>query len=241
MYKHYFENKQAVIFDLDGTLVDTHPIWKVAYETVLKTLGVIGINYDDFKYNGADVYSLWDYILSNKSFDVQTQFKISELAAFTNTEFIKYLATLPTLEPTEGFWEFAFELKSESKNQKRFKLALSTNTDKAVAQQILAKLNISQTFDVYTFGDEVKRRKPNAEMYKLTAQKLGIPVQNLLAFEDSVAGTQAAVAAGIETFVVWPGDIRKSLYPNEVAMFVRDFTSFPGYIDKTYEYLLTKS
>lgn len=233
MYKKYFDNKQAVIFDLDGTVVDTDPIWKHAFEAVFKAIEASWGSYDEINSTGADVSSIWDYILNHKEFDVKTKFKIAELTDHTHTEFIKHLATIQTLEPTAGFWETAFDLK-----QKNLRLALNTNTDKIVAQHVLAKLGINQTFEIYTFGDEAKKKKPHPDLYLLTLQKLGIAAQDAVVFEDSVAGATASVKAKIETIVIWNGNTRKALYPNEIALFTRDFEGFPGNIDKTYEELL---
>ena len=226
MFKQIFKGKEAVVFDLDGTLVDSKPLWIAACTEVAQNLG--------FEWRGSaflggeGLYSTWSDYLSYA--DINPGVSISELVKQTKDKFLKLLDSAD-LDVRDGFWHFVSILKDE----RNFKLGLVTNTDKEVGQKVLQKLGVSNVLDIALFGDDVKKKKPNPEIYKLVGKKLGIKPHKILVFEDSVEGVKAAVKAGMPVIAIWkPSSPPKKEYSSNVLLFVEDFSVFPGNLDKTY-------
>jgi len=163
--------------------------------------------------------------------DINPGVSISELVKQTKDKFLKRLVSTD-LELLNGFWHFMLVLKDE----RNFKLGLVTNTDKEVGQKVLQKLGVSNIFDITLFGDDVKKKKPNPEIYKLAAKKLGIKPHKILVFEDSVEGVKAATEAKMPVIAIWkPSSPPKKEYSSRVLLFVEDFSVFPGNLDTTYK------
>lgn len=226
MYKELFHNKKAVIFDLDGTLADTHYLWDQSLLNVLSSMGTYISEVDIPR--GMFITDKWEAVIHENN--IKTKFSLNDIVKHNYTEYLN-LFQKSGLEVKEGFWSFAAELKQD----KNFKLAMVTNTVKEVGEQVMRMLELQGVFDVEIYGDEIKNPKPHPEIYKLAAKKLEMKARNILVFEDSVVGAKSSVAAGMDTVIIWDGEIMRKEYPNEVKGFVTDFTAFPGNMDATFE------
>lgn len=226
MYKRLFENKKAVTFDLDGTLLKTEPLWNQAFQNIINTLDT-AVFYSELP-DSISVLDKWHYILDY--YHVKTPFKAEELADHTNKEYLSILEN-SDLEVTEGFWSLGAELKVD----KGYKLGLVTNTVRNVTNVILEQFNFGETFDVVVCGDEVKKAKPHPDIYNKAAHDLGIKKSMLLAFEDSITGSLSSTKAGIDTLVIWDEETPHSKFPEKVIDFFPDFRTFPGNLDSTIE------
>ncbi|MFZ2664073.1 MAG: HAD-IA family hydrolase [Patescibacteria group bacterium] len=229
MYKKLLDGKKAVFFDLDGTVVkETEELMINAIQKVLdEDLEASYINAKDYKLDGLPVSESWKAILSvNKEI---TDKKADELTDLTNKAYVEIIKT-SEIEPTEGFWSLVYELKEE----KSFKLALLTNTSKSVADVVVDKLDIRDTFDLIICGDEVKRIKPNPEIYKKALKVLKLKPKDVLAFEDSPVGVEAALKAKISTVVIWDEKVPKYLFKKGIVDYFADFSPLPGNLDETH-------
>jgi beta-phosphoglucomutase len=232
MYKKIFKDKKAIIFDLDGTIVkDTVEIRKQTYEKVLADMNLSYVNPRPYCVPGYSSAVVWDAILEGNNLK---KYKISDLVTKTRDTYLKLIKEVE-LEPVEGFWDILYEFKEV----KKYKVALVTNSPKNIQEFVMEKLKIKDTFDVTVFGDEVRKNKPDPEIFKKALKKLGISVKEALAFEDSVPGVKACNKIKLDTIVIWDGKTRKSLFGNKVIEFSPDFTPYPESLDETHgEYLL---
>lgn len=232
-----FGNKSAVLFDMDSTLVVTRPLWIESYRKVFAELGVEGVGHDDLK--GVSTYEMWEYALSRKKeWNIETTLTVQELTDRTNKAFIALLGpkSANDFRARDGFWQLAHELKIE----KNVRLGLVTNTDRVVANCVLEKLGATKTFDVVVCGDDVKRadlkgkrfKKPSPLIYLNAAQRLGVPPEKVVVFENSVIGSTAAVKAKMNVLIIWNDAVARGAYPQEALGFFEDFTYFPGNMDK---------
>ncbi|RJR26880.1 HAD family phosphatase [candidate division WWE3 bacterium] len=228
MYKKILEGKKAVFFDLDGTLVDTEPMWVAAFEKVLLYVAPGTALEEVYERSGEGMIEKWSRVLALGT--MKGQHKAEELVDQTHNEFLKILEAYD-LDPMEGFWDLAFELRVE----KNIKLALTTNTEEAVGKKILEKLNMSDFFDFVIFGNQVKKKKPAPEIYLTAAKELGVAPQEVLVFEDSIYGAQAAHNANMSLIVIWDGDTAKSNFPEETFLFMENFIGLAGNLDHAPE------
>lgn len=89
------------------------------------------------------------------------------------------------------------------------RLALATSSDRAWVTRWLAQHGLLELFEVLATRDDVRRVKPDPELYALAAARLGLRPQQCLAVEDSLNGATAAVAAGVPVVVV-PNDVTRT-------------------------------
>lgn len=229
MYKSILNNKKAAVFDLDGTLVDTEPL---ATEALIKVLDAEKAPTYLFEgiveTPGVSSKLKWAAILNTGEF--KTSKSIEQLVEETKNVFIK-LIEASELEAMPGFWSLARVLKIE----KGFKLGLVTNTDKALAEKILNKIEVNETFDYKIFGDEVKNPKPSPEIYLKAFKQMGIKPSEALVFEDSPVGVEAALRAKADVVLLWHNNLDLSQYPKGYILQTITFDGLAENLDHTFE------
>lgn len=183
---------QAVIFDMDGLLIDSEPFWKQAEFDVFSSVGV-EITADLTVLTAAmttrEVTEFWF---------AQYPWQGASLEEVENrvVERVKYLIE------TQGQAMHGVHDLLESLQQAKVKIGLATNSPKDIIPSVLQRLNIANYFTAYSSADEVKQGKPAPDVYQLTLQKLNIEAHQCIAFEDSLGGIKAALAAGIKAIAV---------------------------------------
>jgi HAD superfamily hydrolase (TIGR01509 family) len=229
MYKQLVSGKKAVFFDLDGTLVETEPYWQLALEAIYKKEGGSETSFTKLvPSRGMPMLAKWRNILSSGY--LSTTKTPAELTKETNELFVKMLDRAP-LEVRDGFWQLAVNLKDD----KGLKLGLTTNTQKDIAQKILAKIGVTKPFDMYVFGEDVKKPKPDPEMYLKAAKMLGITPKECLVFEDSPLGAKSAHKAGMDLIVIWDGETPQDNFPEETLLFLFSFEGLADNLDSTIQ------
>jgi len=219
MYKKLFENKKLVVFDMDGTLVDTEAFWYEALKRVLDSLSFEWASAESPV--GMNLIDRWIFLIDRLK--IETNLTAKDLAVHTKTKFLDMLNE-SDLETREGFWPLAAQLKEDL----GMKLALVSNSDKVIMDGVLHKLGIAATFDFVISAQDVKRPKPAADIYLEALKQAGFKAKDALVFEDSVIGATASVAAKIDTVVIWDAVIPMNFYPEGILDFTEDFEQFVG-------------
>lgn len=176
---------QAAIFDLDGTVLDNESIWEEVFrEVAVKNR----INSHALEYGSKWIHEPGIGISPNWERLVKDHDQVSKLSQQTWALYAKK----SELNLRSGIVELVEAIK-----ERGWQTALATGSEWHVVEKELEELNLYLAFDVTTTGEEVLAQKPDPEIYLLTAQKLGVDPQECGVVEDSLAGVQAAVEAGM--------------------------------------------
>lgn len=181
----------AVIFDLDGTVLDNEDEYGAAFRSVLRLLG----KKVDKKFPhtaGIGVKENWPHLLSK--YHIKTKKTIEELTRATQDA---YLSNLSRVTLKKGFKNFIRDLADSG-----IGVALATSNAWWIFGEVSEQFHLEDYFSVITTGEEAEYRKPDPELFLLTAQKLGIEPENCLVIEDSQAGVEAAHRAGMKVIAI---------------------------------------
>ena len=188
---------KAVLFDMDGTLVDSEKLWDVAMHAFYAQKG--GVLTDAVRETtvGGSAENVMRIVYDDLGLD-PTPESLAESAdwlhVYTGELFEQGLPWRP------GAQELLETLAASE-----IPLALVTNTRRTLTEQALKTIG-SHYFTVTVCGDEVPDGKPHPAPYLRAAELLGVAAEDCLAIEDSVTGAQSADAAGCVVLVV-PNDV----------------------------------
>lgn len=182
---------KAIIFDLDGTIIDTEHIWKEATVTVLKRRGISFDAHEEQLLHR----SLHGIALPVASGRLKEQFALTDSVEKLMEEKSDLVHTLyeTNLRFIQGFENFH---KSIAENRKT---GVATNATKACLDLTVRILNLTNFFGSHMYSiDHVNRvSKPHPAVYLYAAQQLQIDPKECIAIEDSACGIAAAKAAGM--------------------------------------------
>ena len=181
---------QAVLFDLDGTVVDSEPLWADAMRLIAADLGGTLTEEALARTTGLSVPASVDLMLAELGSDLPRHEATRQLLDRTAEVFAAELMWQP------GAQELIDALRAEGVTT-----ALVTNSPRLVVDVAMQRLG-THRFDLAVCGDEVTVAKPDPAPYLTAMQQLGLSAADCLAVEDSPSGTAAAVAAGIPVLVV---------------------------------------
>ncbi len=222
--------KKAVIFDLDGTIVDTDEFWDEAFKKVIKSI--------DENINEAVIYtSKTGTNLSEKwstIFYIEPELKakigsVEKAISLTETAYLEIIKD-KEITPKDGFWECLTEFKKQ-----KIKVGLTTNTRRSITEVVLAKLNIKDVFDITICGDEISKPKPDKEIYIKAMQALKVTSQQTLVFEDSNVGIESAISAGAYVVIVRTPEMDKDYFSKNIIGPFKEFKQVYAILNKTYK------
>lgn len=181
----------AFIFDMDGVIIDSEPLWRRAMVKVFNTGGLPVSAEDCAQTTGMridEVISIWNKKHPFTDNELQVQLDIEEeLCALIRTEG----------KAMPGFMEAVDLIKKENK-----KIGLATSSSNTLLNCVLGSLNVHDFFHHAQSAQDLKYGKPHPEVFLLSAQALGVPTNRCVVFEDSVNGIISAKAAGMKVIGV---------------------------------------
>lgn len=184
----------AILFDHDGTLVDTEPVWAAAKVALAAEFGGTWTEQDTLDCLGLSMKFTLDRLrergvdLPDEQINERLVAKVREALAHQQVEF------LPGIE------RFLTQVCDA-----QIPAAIVTNATTSIAQRT-ADAAPEGTFSVVIGNDETTHPKPDPQPYLLAAQRLGVEPSRCVALEDSPSGVRSATAAGMKVIVV-PGEL----------------------------------
>ena len=181
----------AVIFDLDGTILEDEDEYGKAFNKVLKSLGVDSKTLTP-QIRGIGVKENWPGLI--KKYGIQTNKSVEELAKITQEA---YLLEINTVTVRTGFEDFVHDLKDGG-----VQIALATSNTREVTEKILKRVGIEGVFDIITTVEEVAFSKPDPGLFIRAADRLGAEREECLVIEDAPSGVAAAKLAGMKVIAI---------------------------------------
>ena len=203
---------QAIIFDFDGTLVDTEEIHTQALKEVFEEETGIAIDKKEIEERAGMTYA-------NKTKEILAERNISgfDPEKIGDMGYENYKKTfVDKIELSKGVLKAIKNLKG------KFKLGIATPNERIVIDKTLEKFGIKKFFDVIVSIEDVSRPKPDPECYIVAAKKLGLKPENCLVFEDTPTGFIAAKSAGTKCIVLPNPYLKDPEYPRADG-FIKSF------------------
>ncbi len=184
-------NPKAVIFDLDGVIVDTAKYHFIAWKQIANEEGIYFDEMINERLKGVARMDSLNIIMerSTKKF---SQKELETLAEKKNNIYVKMLENISPSDTLEGIMDFIKQLRTNG--MKTALCSASKNT-----ATIVEKLNISKLFDAIVTGNDISKSKPDPEGFLLASQKLGVGENECVIIEDAFAGIEAGKRAGMKT------------------------------------------
>jgi beta-phosphoglucomutase-like phosphatase (HAD superfamily) len=204
--------RAALLFDLDGTLVDSDPKHFAAFQRVFAPFG---ISVDQQTYNarihGSSNEQIGRAFLPNLSAERQREVLEGKEAA--------YRADLAGIEPVHGVMQI-FDLS----DRLGLKRAVVTNGPRANADAVLSALGLASRITIVVAGGDIARAKPDPLPYLRALELTGATASRSVAFEDSPTGVRSASAAGLAVVGITTSLAEAPLIEAGALFTVADFT-----------------
>lgn len=204
------KNKKLIIFDLDGTLIDSVGIWNEIDEKLIKTIGNGVI--DDIDIGSQRDTKLKEYSKCEDSYLEYCGFLKEKYNSKLSKEEIKklrYEIAESYLKEKVNYKPNAYTVLKYLK-EKGFTLAIASTTNdhtieyyKRDNKNIINKANLEDMFSIIYSKGDVKDLKPNPEIHYKILSKLNLKAEECLIIEDSLIGVEAANNANIEVAVIY--------------------------------------
>ena len=181
-------NFKAVIFDMDGVIIDSEPFYQEVQIDLFQKMGITILPEEYNTFIGAGMREMWNMIKSSRNLSKS----IEELIELNNKVLLEYFKESATLVPTPHFTDFLASILASG-----MKTAVASSTAKPIIEVILKKLNVYKLFDIIVSGDEVENGKPVPDIFLETAARLNVIPSECVVVEDSFNGVKAAKSAGM--------------------------------------------
>lgn len=177
---------KAVIFDMDGVIIDSEPLHKKLEKELLEEFGGKFSEKGHKNFIGTTDYYMWSTLKDR--FNLEPS--VDELIRLKKKRFAQ---NIHKIELVDGFYDFMLNIFD-----KGYLLALASSNNRKAVDLIMDRFDLSKYIKTSISGEEVVKGKPDPEIFLKAAKKLDAKPSNCLVIEDAFAGVTAAKAAGMK-------------------------------------------
>lgn len=182
---------KAIIFDMDGLMIDSEPSHLLASNKVFQNFNVQLSEEENSRYIGLPDIDMAKDIVVRYSFPISPQELVKRKQAEFRSILDKGISVLP------GLMQLLEGLK-----KKKFKIGIASSSVLVEIKAAIKGLKIEKYFGTYASAEEVKKGKPSPDVYLLAAKRLKIDPKDCLVLEDAPSGVKAGKAAGMTVFAI---------------------------------------
>jgi beta-phosphoglucomutase len=198
---------EAIIFDMDGTLVQTEPLKALSHARAVIEFSPLPVTEERVLEASQDLYGIsepltaqtlmqrfgLDFAIRQRLHEFGVDAPVEAFLAVQRRAYAQMLADSEAIR--RAVLPEAIAVVDVVKRD-GFKVALATMSYRDQTERILDALGLAETFDAVVTEDDVERGKPDPEIYLAVAQSLGVSLGRCLVIEDTLAGVRSALAAG---------------------------------------------
>lgn len=181
--------KKAVIFDMDGVLVDSEPLYYRADQKMFADLGVPFTKEDVHGLVGVNSRAGAAGILKRHP---ELCYSLEEMDAIYRASLLNALKTSEELCLIPGVFNWVKQLRADG-----YRVAVASSSTAPMVAYIMERFGLDQMMDAVINGEMVRVAKPDPEIFLLAAQKIDVRPEHCTVIEDSTFGIRAAKAAGM--------------------------------------------
>ena len=181
----------AIIFDMDGVMIDSEPTWKIAEVEIFRKLGVPLTEAMTQQTTGLRMDACVEYWRERYPFAGDA----AEISAEITGKMAEWARSSGAALP-------GVSAAIAAMRRQGILLGLATSSDFSLIEAVLERLDLEDAFSAIASASEVECGKPDPAVYQLCARRLGYAADRCIAIEDSVAGVQSATGGGMKCIAV---------------------------------------
>lgn len=209
------KNIKALIFDMDGTLVDSEINTEKSVEWLLKENKISQGELDLKQFHGITWESITD-ILKSKYPELKIKNITESLQHRFHTLFMN--EKLPYIPGSKEFF---------TKSTMIYPTAIATSSNRESVEYLVDRMDVRSSLQLILSAEDYSRSKPDPECYLLAAQKLNVPPEQCIVFEDSIPGLRAAKSSGAKVIAITKNASDLDTVQKIADMCIQDYFELP--------------